>query len=84
MVWTVGTFGDRCCRSTLRLSIPVSTPLFMVLKGVGGYRSSGVDILGGGLKATLGSGYVSRRRRRQMVNATLNFSGAVLSAGAGR
>ena len=44
----VGTFGDRCGGGTLGLSVPVSTPLYGVLEGVGGDISSGVATLGGG------------------------------------
>ena len=75
-VWSVGPFGDRCGRGTLGLSIPVSTPLCEVLKGVGGDRSSNVDTLGGSLMDTLGGGAVLRRGRGLMGYATLNFSGS--------
>ena len=77
------TFGDSCDGGTLGLSIPVSTPLCDVIEGVSGYRSRDVATLGGGLKATLGGGSVSRRGRGMMGDATLNFSRAGLSAGAG-
>ena len=53
-------------------------------EGVGGKISGGVATLGGGLKATLGGGAVSRRGSGLMDEATLNFSGAGLSEGAGR
>ena len=53
-------------------------------EGVGGDRLSVVAPLGGGLKATLGGGAVLQRGRGLMSNATLNFFGEGLSAGAGR
>ena len=37
-VLSVGTFGGRCDGFTLGLSIPISTSLCVVLKGVGGDR----------------------------------------------
>ena len=75
VVWVVGTFGDCCGGGTLGLSIPISTPSCAVLEGVGGDRSSGVAILGGGLKATLGGGAVWWRGRGLMGDTTLNFCG---------
>ena len=53
-------------------------------EGVGGDISSSADTLGGDIKVTLGGGDVLLRRRDMMGNGTLKFSGAGLSAGAGR
>ena len=58
------------------MSIPASTPLLVVLEGVGGDISSGVVSLGGGIKATLGGGAALRSGHGLMGDATLNFSGA--------
>ena len=66
------------------MSIPASTPLLVVLEGIGGDISSGVVSLGGGIKATLGGGSVSRRGGGLMDDATLKLAGAGLSLGAGR
>ena len=66
------------------MSIPASTPLLVVLEGVGGDISSGVVSLGGGIKATLGGGSVLRRGCMLMGKATLNYYDMGLIAGAGR
>ena len=53
-------------------------------EGVGGERLNSVATLGVSLKVTLGGGAVSRRWIGMMGDATLNFSGAVFSAGVER
>ena len=83
-VWVTGTFGDRYVGGTHGLSISSITPLCVVLEGMGGYRLSGVATLGGDIKATIEGGDILRRGQGLMGDATLNFSGAGLSAGAGR
>ena len=75
---------DRCGRGTLGLFIPVSTLICTVLEAVGGDISSGWATLGGDLNNTLGGGSALRRVRGMVGDATINFSGAVFCAGAGR
>ena len=80
----VGMHGERRCGAALGTSSAAIWAIGKFGEGVGRDRSIGVATLGGGLKATLGGGYVSRRGRGMMGDATLNFSRAGLSAGAGR